>query len=107
MRRTYKEYYDCFLADIEQRENFKPTHKIQLEVLCDLYVEMHDLEDIIKEQGYTYVSEGRNGTQEKIRPEVAQLNRVRSEIRAYSRMLGLLLVKDSPGPKEENEDEWD
>jgi hypothetical protein len=106
-KRSFKEYYDLFLADIEKRDNFKPTHKVQLEVLCNLYMEMHKLEDYIAKEGYTYCSDGRNGYQEKIRPEVAQLNRVRSEIRAYSRMLGLLLVKDAPS-KEENEDsEWD
>jgi hypothetical protein len=107
-QRKFEEYYDLFLADIEKRDNFKETHKIQLEILCNLYVEMGRLEEFVYKEGYTYASDGRNGYQEKIRPEVAQLNRTRSEIRAYSRMLGLLLVKDGPSARDANEEtEWD
>jgi hypothetical protein len=105
MARTFKYYYDIFIADVEDRDNFRESHRLQVEMLADLCVERDKLKTIIDECGYTFFSEGRNGRQEKRRPEVDQYNKVISEIRAYSRMLGLLLVKDN-GIVEES-DEWD
>jgi hypothetical protein len=43
----------------------------------------------------------------KIRPEVAQLNRVVTEIRNYSKILGLVLAKDTTTTKEEEPNEFD
>ena len=88
--------WKALLPEITARDNFKPGHLYQLEVLCDLYVEYSQLMDILEVTGQTFVSiDGRNGTQIKQRPEVNQLNSVRAEIRSYSRHLGLLLVKDT------------
>lgn len=106
--KTYQEYYDLFLPDVMARDNFKESHLTQLEILCKLYVECGLLEEMIREMGWTYISQGRNGHQEKLRPEVTQLNRNRAEIRAYSKMLGLLLVKDSVmGNGQEESSDWD
>ncbi len=88
-------HWNLFVGEVSARENFKRGHLAQLEVLCDLYAEKVQLEEEIKVVGRSYVSEGRNGHQIKLRPEVGQLNRVRAEIRNYSRMLGLLLFKDT------------
>jgi hypothetical protein len=105
--RTFQDYYEIFYPDVSARENFKEGHKIQLEVLCRLYVDLQRLTDFIDKSGYTYVSEGRNGIQEKVRPEVAQRNAVLSEIRNYSRMLGLVLVKDKATKDDKEEKEFD
>lgn len=88
--------WNSILPEIVARENFKLGHLYQLEILCDLYVEYQTLVDVLEISGQTFVTtDGRNGTQIKQRPEVMQLNRVRSEIRNYSRHLGLLLFKDT------------
>lgn len=97
--KTHPEFvrkWDSLLPEIMGRDNFKRGHIYQLEILCDLYVEYAELMNILEVVGQTFVTtDGRNGTQLKQRPEVNQLNRVRSEIRNYSKHLGLLLVKDS------------
>jgi hypothetical protein len=92
---NFKKYWDSFINDIEKRENLKPSHLQQLKILCDLYVDYDETVELIAINGRTYESYGRNGTQIKLRPEVALLKSTVSEIRNYSRMLGLLLHKDT------------
>lgn len=99
--------WNLFIEDVVDRPNFKRGHLYQLELLCNLYVELHAMEELIAEFGYTYEIVGRNGAQVKPRPEVTQKNRVLSEIRSYSKMLGLLLVKDSKFTDEEESETWD
>jgi len=106
-KETFKKYWNMYLCDIKDRENLKPSHLLQLRVLCDLSVEYDELQDILTLQGRTFESEGRNGFQIKIRPEVAQLNRVVTEIRNYSKILGLVLAKDTTSTKEEEPNEFD
>lgn len=99
--------WNSLLPDVMARDNFKPGHLFQLEILCDLYVEYQDLLDSLELTGPTFVTtDGRNGTQVKMRPEVNQLNRVRAEIRNYSKHLGLLLVKDTETSEGSMEDEF-
>jgi hypothetical protein len=108
-KQSFNYYWGLFLPDVQDRENLKPSHLQQLRILCDLSVEYDELQEIIDIEGRTYVSVGRNGEQIKLRPEIAQMNRVVSEIRNYSKMLGLVLVKDTKfndddKPKNEFED---
>ena len=104
--KKFIEYWNLYIEDVCGRDNVKPGHLKQLELLCDMYVEYETLSDILIFEGYTYDNHGgRNGDQLKLRPEVQQLNRVRSEIRAYSVMLGLALVKDTAKTKKDSE-EW-
>lgn len=105
----FLEYWEAFLPDIKERDNLKTSHLVQLRILCELYVRYDQLAAIIDENGYTFISEGgRNGDQVKARPEVQILGKTISEIRAYSQMLGLQLVKDTAvTKKEKDEDEWD
>lgn len=98
---------ECIL-DVALRENFKRGHLATLEILCDLFVEYEILSDNIRENGYTYYAQTRNGDQWKQRAEVIQLNRTRSEIRSYSKTLGLLLVKDKElNDGKDEAKEWD
>lgn len=103
---SFVRYWGMFLPDIQDRENLKPSHLQQLKILCDLSVEYDELLEIIDIEGRTYLSVGRNGDQIKLRPEISQMNRVVSEIRNYSKILGLVLFKDSKTTKEEEEDEF-
>ena len=93
---------------VVNRENFKEHHLSQLMILCDLYVELEKLNDLIELLGYTYDAVGGRGAGEiiRIRPEVNQINRCRSEIRNYSKLLGLLLVETENGNTKE-EEEWE
>jgi len=96
-----------FVPDIKDRPNLKASHLYQLQILCDLCVEYDDLKDVIDLIGRTITnSGGRNGDQVKLNPEVVQMNKVLIEIRNYSRMLGLLLVKDTKTNEEEEENEF-
>lgn len=83
-----------FIEDVTARENFKLGHLAQLEVLCHLYAEYEDLKGALEFLGTTYNTGARNGDQIKMRPEVAQKSKVVDQIHQYTKMLGLLLVKD-------------
>ena len=103
----FTEYWEETLPDIQGRENLKPSHLQQLRILCDLLVDYDQMQAIIEVEGRTYMSTGRNGDQLKLRPEVQQLNRVISEIRNYSKMLGLMLYKDTTTTNnDDQEDEF-
>lgn len=107
---TFVKVWNAYVDDVTRRENFKRGHLYQLEILCDMYVEMEKLQDILELSGYSYESEvGRGGgTITRIRPELNQLNRTRAEIRNYSKTLGLLLVRDSdfnPGADDDTDED--
>lgn len=104
---SFKRYWDNFIGDIKDRPNLKPSHLWQLQVLCDLCVEYDDLREIISLTGRTVSNGGgRNGNVSHIVPEVLQLNKVLIEIRNYSRMLDLVLVKDTKTKAEEEDNEF-
>lgn len=91
----FKRMWELFLPEVTRRDNFKSGHLKQLEILCDLYVEYHKLNDAIDMYGSsTYESIGRNGLQRKVYPEVNLIRAARTDIKSYSKHLGLLLVRD-------------
>ncbi len=99
----FEKYWEKYIDGICKRENFKPEHLDQLKVLCDLFVEHDEAIDFFSTHPRTYISVGRNGDQIKIHPLVSQLNRARSEIRAYTRSLGLVLFKDTDVNEDKDE----
>lgn len=103
---VYAAKWNLFVGNVVARQNFKVGHLEQLNLLCDLYVEYEDLKAFVRKHGYTYTVSGKNGVQIKPYPEYLALSRVLSEIRNYSKVLGLLLVKDQKmnEPKKES---WD
>lgn len=96
----FKEYWDRYLPKVIGRDNFHVAHLDQLEVLCDMFVEYHDLTNFIKKNGYTYKSDGRYGEAQREYPEVKIRQKYISEMRQYQKQLGLILEKD----KDNNED---
>lgn len=105
--KKFTEHWNQLIEDIAERENFKRGHLYQLEVLCTLYVDLEKLDLFLDKKGMTYESSTANSYQLKPYPELIQKNRVLSEIRSYSKMLGLLLVKDTNFvDPEEGEDSW-
>lgn len=106
-RPNFNKYWNMFLPDIRERENLKQSHLNQLRILCDLSVEYDELHEIIDLEGRTYLSTGRNGDQIKLRPEIQQMNRCVSEVRNYSKMLGLILVADTKFTEKEETNEFD
>jgi phage terminase small subunit len=101
-------YWNMFIGDVSERENLKNSHLYQLRILCDMCVEYDELKEVLVLQGRTYESHGRNGTQVKLNPEVAHMKSIITEIRNYSRMLGITLVKDTKiTKKQETGEEFD
>lgn len=101
---AFNRYWYMYICDIKDRPNLKPSHLGQLTILCDLYVQYDHLREVVAITGYTVSNGGgRNGETLKISPEVMLLNKVISEIRNYSRILGLLLMEDTKTKKEEEE----
>lgn len=104
----FLEYWEVLIEDVRHRENLKPSHLLQLRVLCELYTQYDRIQTVLDENGYTYeVDSPKHGWQIKPRPEVVMVKSVLAEIRAYSGMLGLRLVKDTHNTKEQEKDEWD
>lgn len=99
-------YWDKYIEGVISRDNFRNEHLDQLAILCQLYVDNDTLTDEINETGMTYVTNGRNGIQIKIKPEVSQRNITRTEIRNYNKALGLIIEKDKTNNGDKNEDEW-
>ncbi len=91
----YVRMWNEFVDGVASRDNFKMAYLNQLSILCDLYVEYDVLLKFIERKGYSYESESKSGITLKPYPEVLHFAKVQSEIRNYSKILGLLLVKDT------------
>jgi hypothetical protein len=101
-------YWNTLVPEIAERDNFKTGHLLQLAVLCDLYVQKDTLDNVINTEGYSYISAGTHGASvERVRPEVRLLNAVVDDIKDYTKMLGLLLYKDTSTKPEEGEQDWE
>lgn len=93
---TFVRMWKLLITEVVTRDNFKDSHLYQLEMLCDLYTDYQNLRSIVDLLGYTFdVTGGRNGELVKPRPEAVMLNNLRSQILNYSKMLGLILEKES------------
>lgn len=104
----FSSYWNILISEIVPRENFKRGHLLQLKILCDLYCEKDNLDDTIDLMGTTYITGGdRHGDQEKIRPEVLQRNQVVRSIHMYTKVLGLILYKDTETGEGETSENWD
>ena len=104
----FTKYWKAYIDDVTSRENFKMGHLRTLEVLCDMYVEYEKLETILDMEGYTYESRNSRGANTiNRRPEVEQIKGVRQQIALYTRMLGLVLTKDTQAAEPPEKDEWE
>ena len=102
--KQFTKYWDMFILDVSMRENLKPGHLVHLKIYCGMLCQADSLETILDESGHTWESEGgRNGPQVKLRPESATYLNVIKEIRQYSVMLGLTLVKDTKMTNDQDE----
>lgn len=100
-------YWDLLIVEVKKRPNFSHSHVMQLKVLCDAYKQYDLLLDKVNEEGHVITRMTSQGESIITNPHVGQLNKVISQIKDYSKMLGLILVKDeSPVTSEESEDDW-
>ncbi|MFC4214147.1 P27 family phage terminase small subunit [Pseudophaeobacter arcticus] len=70
-------------------DRLKPQHLQPFLQLCKAVVRHDRIELELEELGETYVSQTRNGTQIKARPEVAQLNETFRQIRGLANDFGM------------------
>lgn len=104
----FTKYWDSYIESVTGRENFKEGHLFQLEILCNLHKEHKKLTDVLEITGQTYINNSqRYGDVIKTYPEVTQLNHVRGQIVLYTKMLGLMLVKDTKPSTSQESEEWD
>lgn len=103
--KEFKKYWDLLLPQIKARDNFNENHLNQLEILCDLYLEYSTLTLFIKDNGYSFTTEGRYGMSSRPHVEVNFRSKVMAEIRAYTKLLDLVIDKAITDP-EDPEDEW-
>ena len=103
---TAEDYWEVFIEDVVQRENFKESHLQQLKVLCQIYVRYDTLSQWIDDNDYTYETMGQSGLQFKEHPNVGVWKKSLAEIRSYSRVLGLLLIKDKANKPAEESNPW-
>lgn len=104
---VFRKKWMKFISSLTSRDSFKEAHLQALEVLCDLYVEYEDLEKIIRTEGRTYKAVSRFGEARRMHPAVGQLDKVRANIRAYTKQLDLFPKKDNSSEADGEEDEWE
>ena len=102
----FTEFWGKFIDKVVQRENFHESHLEQLSLLIDLYIDYDKLTNVINEEGMVYHNTGRYGHSIKPHPAVQLRQKTVSEIRAYSKLLDLVLAKDN-SLNEPEEDDWD
>lgn len=106
--------WNDYLPTIVGRPKFHVSQLAQLELLCNLYVEIHRLETFLNANGYTIpVISGRAGAHLKPNPMVSQLNKSRALVPTYLRMLDVGTVKSEKAEDDGadfgggDEDDWD
>lgn len=104
--KVFKSYWNKYLPKVVSRENFHEAHLDQLEVLCDMFIEYHQLTQFIQENGYVYSSDGRYGESHREFPQVKIKQKIIAELRQYSKQLGLVLEKDHHKNDLSDKDEW-
>lgn len=92
--KEFVKYWDRYLPKVIKRENFHESHLDQLEILCDLYLDYHELTKFIKKNGYSYEGDGRYGKSSNEYKEVSIRQKIIGEIRHFSKLLDLVLNKD-------------
>lgn len=104
----FRKTWGGFIDNVVGRENFKPSHLHTLEILCDLYVELEELNKFLRMNGMAFKVITVMGESRRMYPEVAQRDKVRAQIQQYSRFLDLFPKKDkSPrGASSKEEGEW-
>lgn len=103
---NFKKYWEQYIHNIVERENFKASHVKTLEILVDMLCEYDILTEYIAQNGYTYASEGRNGMQVKPHPEVSIRENKIAKIKDYCKLLDITLTKDTPNDEDGDDDEW-
>jgi hypothetical protein len=108
--KAFKYYWDIYIDQITQRSNWHTSHLLTVMLLCDLHVDYDRLSEIILEKGeYCFhgptVREG-EGIVSKPHAEVVLRRNICTEIRNYQKQLGIILMKDTAKPTEEQVDEW-
>lgn len=101
----FKKLWKKYFTKIVERENFHEGHLDQLKIFVDLLLEYEGLSIFVKENGYTYKTDGRYGESYKPYPEVALRQNTVKEIRAYAKQLDIVLTKDT-STTEPDQDEW-
>lgn len=110
--REFLKYWKGFIVSIVDRDNFNESHLKNLEILCRAYVEYDRMTACLEELyqknfSYSYVAEGRYGTQIKMHPEFNERQKLLAEIRQYSRLLGVVLNKDNMMKENDPSGEWE
>jgi hypothetical protein len=94
-KENFAYYWDMYIFDVASRENFKQSHLLQLKTLCELHLDEDRLKEAVDTKGFSFIAYSKNGEEaERPLPEVVLLMRVRSQIKEYLKMMGLLLQKD-------------
>jgi len=104
---TFRKTWMSFIDNVTERDNFKPGHLHTLEILCDLYVELEELNKFIRMNGMSFKVVTVAGEHRRLFPEVTQRDKVRAQIQHLTKNLDLFPKKDKTGPAGTSDvDEW-
>lgn len=105
--KIYVMYWEMFLEDVSSRDNFKRSHLATLDLLCKAYDQMWRLQEAVDLIGEMQDVKSAQGESRKPVPEVSQMNVLRGQIAVYTKMLGLVLTRDtSPADEDKSKEEW-
>ena len=102
----FKYYWELMIDDVKSRSNFSQSHLLQFKLMCDAYCQYDMLKEKVEEEGVMLVKISEKGETFVTNPHVTQLNRVINQIKDYSKMLGLILIKDETKPSDNETDDW-
>jgi len=105
--KEYKKLWNLFVPKVVERENFSEAHLQQLEILVDLYLEYHKLTKVLNDEGYWFESDSRYGKTIREHPCCKLRQKTLGEIRAFSKLIDLVLNKDMSSKEPSDADEWE
>lgn len=105
--KKFKKYWDLLIADVVERDNFKGSHLLQLELLCDMFVDYATMKEIVEREGVLVDVDTRYGDRLLPHPLTTRIDKTLVTIRTYCKLLGIETYRDTKVKEPEGADEWD
>lgn len=106
--KIFRDKWSKFIDLVVDRDSFRVAHLDTLEILCDLYVELEELNTFVRTNGMTFEQVTLTGKDRKQHLEVGRRDKVRVQIQNYTKFLDLFPKKDKSagGDSDGESGEW-
>lgn len=83
------EIWDDVVSELTALKVIARVDKNQIAAYCNIVARTRDMQDFIDKNGYTYITRGKSGEMERIRPQVKILETCEKQIRAFAQEWGM------------------